>query len=127
LAYPLGALADRLGPGRATRMAMAYYGLLFFAWAAARGLGVGLGLLLGYAVFIALFEPARRAYLAEVAPKTERAGAIGLFHALEGALLFPASAVFGTLWQNFGAEAAFALSGALALLGAALLPGRVER
>ena len=127
LAYPLGALADRLGPGRATRLAMAYYGLLFFAWAVVAGLGLGLVLLLGYAVFIALFEPARRAYLAEVAPITERAGAIGLFHALEGVLLFPASAVFGVVWQSFGAGPAFALAGGLALLGAALLPGKVGR
>ncbi len=121
LAYPMGALVDRLGPRRATALAMGVYALVFLGWAAARGAAAGLALFAAYAAFIALFEPARRVYLAQVAPERERAGAIGLFHTVEGALLFPASAVFGGLWQAHGHVAAFGLAAGLALLGAALL------
>jgi len=121
LAYPMGTLADRLSPRRATALAMSLYALVFFGWAAAPTAAAGLLLFAAYAVFIALFEPARRAYLAQVAPERERAGAIGLFHTVEGVLLFPASAVFGWLWQSYGAPLAFGLAGALALLGAGLL------
>ncbi|WP_287369743.1 MFS transporter [Oceanithermus sp.] len=121
LAYPMGTLADRLSPRVATALAMAVYALVFLGWAVAPGVAAGLALFAAYAAFIALFEPARRAYLAQVAPERERAGAIGLFHTVEGVLLFPASAVFGWLWQVHGHVAAFGLAAGLALLGAALL------
>lgn len=121
LAYPMGTLADRLGPRRATALAMSAYAVVFFGWSLAPGAAAGLALFVGYAAFISLFEPARRAYLALVTPESERAGAIGLFHTLEGVLLFPASAVFGWLWQAHGATVAFGLAGLLALMGAAIL------
>ncbi|WP_041554193.1 MFS transporter [Oceanithermus profundus] len=121
LAYPMGTLADRLGPRRATALAMGAYAAVFAGWSLAPGAAAGLALFAAYAAFIALFEPARRAYLAQVAPERERAGAIGLFHTVEGVLLFPASAVFGWLWQVHGHVAAFGLAAGLALLGAALL------
>lgn len=121
LAYPMGTLADRLSPRVATALAMAVYALVFLGWAVAPGVAAGLVLFAAYAAFIALFEPARRAYLAQVAPERERAGAIGLFHTVEGVLLFPASAVFGWLWQVHGPVIAFGLAAGLALSGAALL------
>jgi len=57
-----------------------------------------------------------------------RATAYGVFETLMGLMLFPASLIFGLLWDKFSAQVAFSVGAGLALVAAALfLPTQIAR
>lgn len=120
LSTPLAALSDRLGRLRLIFAGWAVYGLFY--------LGLGLvdtpwllwPLFAGYGVFLAATEGAEKALVADLAPPARLGTAYGWFNLTSGLMLFPASLVFGLLWQHAGHVAAFGFSTACAL-GAALL------
>jgi len=69
----------------------------------------------------ALTEGPERALVAEMAAGERRGRAFGLYHAVTGVLLLPASLVTGALWQRFSPAAALLTGAALALLAASAL------
>lgn len=122
LSTPLSALSDRLGRVRLILSGWAIYGLFYLAM----GLNGFHTLLLWpmfafYGVFLAATEGAEKALVADLAPRDRLGTAYGWFNLVVGAMLLPASLVFGWLWQGTAAEAAFAFSATCALAAALLL------
>ncbi|MER3481604.1 MAG: MFS transporter [Meiothermus sp.] len=114
ISYPLGSLADRVGLRRLVATGFSTYALVYLGFGLCTAVWQGIGLFLLYALYSAAFEGSSRAYLATVIPATEKASAIGLYHTLVGLLLFPASALFGFLWERWGSSAAFFFGAAMA-------------
>lgn len=122
IAYPAGALADRVGKRQ----------VIGGGWIA-RALLLGLcaifppsvGLVpiafLAYAAALACSEGAERAMIADAAPAAGRGAAFGAYAALPGLAALPGGVLFGVAWTLGGAGAAFALGAAMALLASALL------
>jgi MFS family permease len=124
-----GALSDRLGRSRTIAAGWGVYALSYlgFAWATS---AVHVWLLFAlYGLFPALTEGPERALVADLAAHA-RGRAFGLYHALTGSVLLPASLLTGAIWQAWGALAALGLGAFLAGLAAAallvLVPGRRE-
>ena len=74
-----------------------------------------------YGVFFALTEGTEKALVADLTPPSVRGTAFGLFHAVNGIGALASSVVFGFVWTIYGAPAAFAMGGGLALAAAVLL------
>ena len=74
-----------------------------------------------YGVFFGLTEGAEKALVADVAPAHLRGSAFGLYHLVVGLGAFPASLLFGLVWQGSGPAAAFGMGAGIALLASALL------
>ncbi len=121
IAYPLGSLGDRLGARRLVLLGFATYALVYLGFGLSYAAWQGVVLFMLYALYSAAFEGSSRAYLAQIIPVSEKASAIGLYHTLVGLLLFPASALFGLLWQHFGSGTAFFTGAVFALLAMLLL------
>jgi MFS family permease len=116
-----GALSDRVG-----RRATIAAGWLLYAVAyAGLGLAASAGavwLLFGvYGLHHALTEGPERALVAEMAAGDARGRAFGLYYAITGVLLLPASLITGALWQRVSPAAALLTGAALALLAAIAL------
>jgi MFS family permease len=113
-----GALSDRIG-----RRVTIAAGWLLYALAYA-GLAVAdrpwrVWALFGvYGLFHALTEGPERALVADLAPDRGRGRAFGLFHAVTGALLLPASLLTGLLWERASPAVALLTGSALALAAA---------
>ena len=113
-----GALSDRVGRRRVILAGWAVYALAYAGFALAASPPAIIVLLAFYGLFHALTEGAERALVADLAGEVTRGRAFGLFHAVTGATLLPASLLTGLLWQQFGASAALGAGGALAALAA---------
>ncbi len=120
---PLSALSDRLGRTRLILAGWAVYGLFY--------LGLGLNgfhtlllwpLFAFYGLFLAATEGAEKALVADLAPQDRLGTAYGWFNLTAGVMLLPASLIFGLIYQQAGALAAFAFSATCALMAALLLP-----
>lgn len=119
---PLSALSDRLGRVRLILAGWAVYGLFYLLL----GLNGFHALLLWplfafYGLFLAATEGAEKAVVADLAPREQLGTAYGWFNLTAGAMLLPASLIFGWLWQGVSVEAAFAFSAGCALAAALLL------
>jgi MFS family permease len=118
---PGGALADRIGRRRAIAAGWAVYAACYAGFAVASGPVAIVVLFAVYGLFFALTEGAERALLAELAPAAARGRAFGLFHAVSGIVLLPASLLTGFLWQSLGAAPALLTGAGLAAAAAAAL------
>jgi MFS family permease len=113
-----GTLSDRFGRRRVILAGWAVYALAYagFAW-----MSTPVEAFLWFAfygLFHALTEGPERALLSELAGPAERGRAFGLYHAVTGAMLLPASLLTGGLWQAFGAPVALGAGAALAAAAA---------
>ncbi len=119
---PLSALSDRLGRVRLILSGWVIYGLFYLLL----GINGFHALLLWplfafYGLFLAATEGAEKALVADLAPRDRMGTAYGWFNLVAGAMLLPASLLFGWLWQGVAVQAAFGFSAACTLLAALLL------
>jgi MFS family permease len=113
-----GGLSDRVGRRRAIALGWSVYALAYAGFAVvASPLGVVL-LFAFYGLFHAFSEGAERALVADLAGGPVRGRAFGLFHAVTGAALLPASLITGLLWQRLGPAVALGTGAALAAFAA---------
>jgi MFS family permease len=112
-----GALSDRLGRKSAILLGWLVYALAYAGFALARrALHVWL-LFAVYALYFALSEGAERALVADLSAAA-RGRAFGLYYAVTGAMLLPASLLTGWLWQRYSPAVALGLGAALATAAA---------
>ncbi len=119
---PLGSLSDRVGRMRLLVVGYVAYALFYVGMAVWAEPGWRLYLLFGlYGIFMAATEGVERALMADLAPVEQRGTAFGWLNLVMGAMLLPASLLFGALWEGQSATVAFGFSAACALTAAALL------
>lgn len=116
-----GILSDRLGRRTMILAGWAVYAVTYAAWGLTTGIYWMVGLFLVYGLYHSACEGAERALVADLVPPERRGTAFGWFHLVTGICTLPASVIFGFLWKEFGAPAAFGVSAGLALLAAAIL------
>lgn len=120
-AYPVGWWADRVPRRRLllTGVLLLIAADLVLAFVPGRG-GVALGVLL-WGVHLGFTQGLLAAMLSDVAPKSLRGNAFGVFHLVSGMALLLASLGAGALWQWHGASTMFmAAAGVAAVAGVAV-------
>ena len=122
-----GRLADRYGKRNALALGWTVYAVTWSAVGFAGTVPVLFVLSAVYGVSHGLVEGAERALVAELAEGGGRGKAFGAYNMLVGFAALAASTAFGAAWDRFGGVAAFAGSGAFALVAAAALLALVPR
>ena len=119
---PLSALSDRIGRTRLIVVGWGVYGAFYLLLGLdGHTLWLLWPLFAFYGLFMAATEGAEKALVADLAPRERIGAAYGWFNLTAGAMLLPASLLFGWLWQVFSPETAFGFGAGCALLAAALL------
>ncbi len=113
-----GRLSDAWGRRPTIAAGWVVYALAYAGFAAASAAWHVWVLFAFYGLFHALTEGAEKAVVAELAHPAARGQAFGLFHAVTGGMLLPASLLTGALWQTWGAPVALGTGAALAGLAA---------
>jgi MFS family permease len=113
-----GRLADRIGPRPAIITGWLVYAAVYAGFALASTTFHVWVLFLAYGLFFGLTEAPEKVMVAAMAPALRRGSAFGAYHLSTGLAALPASVLFGAVWQQAGARAAFFMGAALALLAA---------
>ncbi len=128
VAYPAGALSDRIGRPKVIVAGWAIYGLIYIGFAFATRAWQVWALYTLYGAYYGATEGVARALVADVVADSGRRGtAYGIYNAAVGVSALPASFLAGILWQTLGPAAPFLFGAALSLLAAAALAGFVGR
>lgn len=120
-AYVGGKMSDRLGRRPMMLAGWTWYAAVYLAFATASEPVALIAAFLAYGVYFGLTEPVEKAWVAELAPAGLKGTAFGAYHGAVGLAALPASALFGALWQLFGAPTAFFGGAGLAGVAAAML------
>lgn len=121
-ATPLSALSDRVGRLRLLVGGWLAYAAVYAALGAVATSGALLFALFAcYGLFLAATEGVEKALVADLAPAGREGTAYGWFNLVAGAMLLPASLVFGWIYETVAPWAAFGFSAACATAAAVLL------
>ncbi len=118
---PGGASSDRIGRKKVIIAGWIIYALVYGGFAVANHQWHAWALFAVYGVFFGLTEGVEKALVADFAPAHLRGSAFGLYHLIVGVGAFPASLIFGLVWQKFGFAAAFGMGASLALAAIIML------
>jgi MFS family permease len=129
VAWPAGALSDRIGRRGLIAAAWLIYAACYAGFAIATSAAWVLPLWVAYGTYYALSEGVGKAFVADLAPSDLRATGFGIFNAVQGAMILPASVIAGVLWSLIAPPAPFwfgaaCSASAVVLLLAAVRPGR---
>jgi MFS family permease len=116
-----GALSDRVGRRPLIVAGWAVYAVVYLAFAQASTAWHAWALFLGYGLYFGLTEGVEKAFVADLVPERLRGTAFGWFNFTLGVAAFPASLLFGFLWDSRGPTTAFGVAAALAATAAVLL------
>ncbi|MBU6460314.1 MAG: MFS transporter [Proteobacteria bacterium] len=120
-----GKLSDRLGRNKLVLFSWVSFSFSFylFSWVQHP---LGLWITTGwFGLTTGLGEGAERAVIADYAPRENLGGAYGWYYLVVGLASVPAGLAFGTIWQLWGASAAFFVAATFALLACAWIKWKV--
>ncbi len=120
-----GRLSDRIGHKWTLLGGWSLYALIYAILPLAHTYAATWLVMLGYGFYYGLTEGAEKALLTDLAPKEERGRAFGALHAITGAAVLPANAVFGMVFDTHP-EVAFLIGASCAGLGSLLLAALVR-
>ena len=123
LSYPIGLLSDRIGRWKLIAAGWLIYALVYAGFALltpANHYAVWV-LLAIYGIYIALTDGVGKALVADVAPKSHRGTAMGIYYALTGIASLASSILTGWIWHSAGAASALLTSAAFAFVAVVLL------
>jgi MFS family permease len=116
-----GDLSDRVGRRKLIFAGWAIYALVYTGFAVVSSSWQAWCLFIIYGTYFGLTEGSEKAMVADMVEEEKRGTAYGLYNLAIGITVFPASLMFGLLWDRFGVESAFLTSAAISLVAAALL------
>jgi MFS family permease len=121
VAWPAGALSDRVGRRGLIAIAWATYAACYAGFAIVTQAAWVVPLWIAYGTYYALSEGVGKALVSDLAPSDLRATAFGLLNAIQGAMILPASLVAGILWSAIAPPAPFWFGAACSAAAVVLL------
>ena len=125
-----GSWSDRIGRRTVIATGWLIYAVVYGGFAISSSPTALVAWFMVYGFYFGFAEGAEKVLIADLALARSRGLACGVYNAVLGFGGLGASVMFGLIWKQFGAPAAFGFGGALALLSTALLfvvPAAVAR
>jgi len=112
---PIGSLADRIGKERILVVGYLIYALVYFGFGITTSIGAIVSLFALYGLYSAATDGIQKAFISDIIDKNKKGTGLGIYNAMLGITLLPASLIAGTLYDKvnssvpfyFGASTAF--------------------
>lgn len=121
LAIPIGKISDRIGREKLIIFGFLVYSLVYFLFGRFNSLNVFVFLFMLYGLYSALTDTAQKAFVSDIVSKELKGTGYGLYHAVLGITLLPASLIAGLLYDHVNSDAPFYFGSVMALLAAVLM------
>ncbi len=121
LAIPLGSLSDRIGKEKILIAGFLIYALVYFGFGITRSVSAIIGLFALYGLYSAATDGIQKALVSDIIDKNKQGTGLGLYNALIGFTLLPASLIAGALYDRVNSSIPFYFGAVMALLAAVLM------
>ncbi len=116
-----GDISDRVGRKTMIFTGWVIFALVYVGFAFADAAWHAWVLFIIYGLYFGLTEGVEKALVADLVTDEKRGTAFGFYNLAYGITVFPASLIFGLVWSEFGAAAAFLMSAMISILASAFL------
>jgi len=121
LAIPIGKISDKIGREKLIILGYLVYALVYFLFGKHNSISVFLPLFVMYGLYSALTDGSQKSMISDLVSKNLKGTGFGLYHAILGITLLPASLIAGVLYDKMGSNAPFYFGSAMALIAALLM------
>ena len=121
LAIPIGKLSDRIGREYLIIPGFLVYALTYFLFGKFNSISIFIGLFAMYGLYSALVDSSQKAMISDIVSKDLRGTGFGIYHAILGVTLLPASLIAGLLYDKVSSNAPFYFGSTMAMIAAALM------
>lgn len=116
--YPMGILADRVGMKYMQIAGFLIFALVYLGMTMANTFPQFIGLFFLYGLFSAMTEGNSKAWISNIAAKSDTATAIGTFAGFQSICLLISSTVAGLIWNYYGPSFTFTLTAIMTVASA---------
>jgi len=121
LAIPMGSLSDRIGKEKLLIGGFLVYGLVYFGFGMTRNLNLIFILFALYGLYSAMTDGIQKAFISDMIGKNVKGTGLGIYNALLGVTLLPASIIAGLLYDHVNSSVPFYFGACTAVVSALLL------
>jgi MFS family permease len=121
LAIPIGKLSDKIGRERLIIPGFLIFAITLFMFGLFNSIPIFIGLFAMYGLYSALVDGSQKAMISDIVSKDLRGTGYGIYHAVLGITLLPASLIAGLLYDKVSSNAPFYFGSTMALMAAALM------
>lgn len=118
---PFGKYSDRVGRERVLVFGYLVYAAVYFGFGYTRNVWVVMGLFATYGVYSAATDGIQKAFVSDLLDKNKRGTGLGLYNAMLGLTLLPASIIAGVLYDRVDSSVPFYFGSTTAALAAVLM------
>jgi MFS family permease len=121
LAIPIGTLSDKIGKEKLLVAGFLIYGIVYYGFGVTRSVVTIVGLFALYGLYSAATDGIQKAFVSDIIDKNKQGTGLGIYNALLGVTLLPASLIAGLLYDKVNSHIPFYFGAATALISAILL------
>ena len=120
-AIPAGSLSDRVGKEKILVVGFLIYALVYFWFGSTSDTAVITALFALYGVYSAATDGIQKAFVSDITDSNKKGTGLGIYNAILGITLLPASVIAGVLYDKAGPGVPFYFGGTMALMAAILM------
>jgi len=121
LAIPIGKLSDKIGREILIILGFFVYAIVYYLFGRFNNITIFIFLFMLYGFYSALTDGSQKALISDSVSKELKGTGFGLYHAVLGITLLPASLIAGVLYDKVNSNAPFYFGSVMALLAAILM------
>ena len=120
-AIPIGKLSDKIGREKLIVLGFLVYSFTYFLFGRFCSISIFVALFVMYGFYSALTDGSQRAMVSDIVSKELKGTGFGLYNAVLGVTLLPASLIAGTLYDKVNSNAPFYFGSTMAFIAALLM------
>ena len=118
---PVGTLSDRIGKEKVLITGFIIYALVYFGCGKTTSIRAIVSLFAVYGLYSAATDSIQKAYISDIIDKNKKGTGLGIYNAMLGITLLPASLIAGTLYDKVSSSVPFYFGACTAILSAILM------
>ena len=123
LAIPIGKLSDKIGRSKLIIFGFLVYAIVYLGFGVYNSINVFIFLFILYGLYSALVDGSQKALVSDLVGLELKGTGFGLYHAIVGISVLPASIIAGKLYDNVNSSAPFYFGAFMALCATCLMIG----
>ena len=121
LSIPIGSLSDKIGKEKILIVGFLIYGIVYFGFGATGSTSTIVALFALYGLYSAATDGIQKAFISDIIDENKKGTGLGIYNALIGITLLPASLIAGILYDKVDSSIPFYFGCATAIVSAILM------